>query len=74
MLGEFTEVETGKGGNVLATCPQLRAALETCRKQKATLVITKLDRSARNVHFVSGLMESGAEFVAVDGGGDCKVC
>ena len=30
------------------------------------LVIAKLDRLARNVHFISGLMESGAEFVAVD--------
>ncbi len=35
-------------------------------QQKATLVIAKLDRLARNVHFISGLMESGVEFVAVD--------
>jgi DNA invertase Pin-like site-specific DNA recombinase len=66
LLGEFTEVETGKGRNALARRPQLRAALEACRKQKATLLIAKLDRLARNVHFVSGLMESGVEFVAVD--------
>ena len=46
--------------------PQLRAALEACRKHKATLLIAKLDRLARNVHFVSGLMESGVEFVAAD--------
>ena len=32
----------------------------------ATLVIAKLDRLARNVAFVSNLMESGADFVAVD--------
>jgi DNA invertase Pin-like site-specific DNA recombinase len=66
LLGEFTEVETGKGRNALSRRPQLKAALETCRKQKATLLIAKLDRLARNVHFVSGLMESGVEFVAVD--------
>jgi DNA invertase Pin-like site-specific DNA recombinase len=30
------------------------------------LVIAKLDRLARNVAFVSGLMESGVEFVAAD--------
>ena len=66
LLGEFTEVETGKGRNALARRPELRAALEVCRKQKATLLIAKLDRLARNVHFVSGLMESGVEFVAVD--------
>jgi DNA invertase Pin-like site-specific DNA recombinase len=66
MLGEFTEVETGKGRNALARRPQLAAALEACRKAKATLLIAKLDRLARNVHFISGLMESGVEFVAVD--------
>lgn len=63
---EFTEIETGKGSNALDKRPQLRAALALCRKQKATLVIAKLDRLARNVHFVSGLIESGVEFVAAD--------
>jgi DNA invertase Pin-like site-specific DNA recombinase len=66
LLGEFTEVETGKGRNALARRPQLKAAIEICRKEKATLLIAKLDRLARNVHFISGLMESGVEFVAVD--------
>jgi DNA invertase Pin-like site-specific DNA recombinase len=66
LLAEFTEIETGKGSNALDRRPQLRAALELCRKRKATLVIAKLDRLARNVHFVSGLIESGVEFVAAD--------
>ena len=66
MVGEFTEVETGKGSNALDRRPQLRAALDLCKKQKASLVIAKLDRLARNVAFVSGLMESGVDFVAAD--------
>lgn len=66
LIGEFQEVETGKGANALDKRPQLRAALDVCRKQKATLIIAKLDRLARNVHFVSGLIESGVEFVAAD--------
>ena len=66
LLDEFTEVETGKGANALDRRPQLRAALELARKRKATLVIAKLDRLARNVHFVSGLIESGVDFVAAD--------
>jgi DNA invertase Pin-like site-specific DNA recombinase len=66
LLAEFTEVETGKGSNALERRPQLRAALELCKKRKATLVIAKLDRLARNVHFVSGLIESGVDFVAAD--------
>lgn len=59
---EFIEVESGKK----ASRPQLQAALAHCRKSKAQLVIAKLDRLARNVHFVSGLMESGVDFVAAD--------
>jgi DNA invertase Pin-like site-specific DNA recombinase len=66
LIEEFTEVETGKGANALDRRPQLCAALALCKKQKATLVIAKLDRLARNVHFVSGLIESGVEFVAAD--------
>ncbi len=66
LLREFTEIETGKGTNALDRRPELREALDHCRKQKATLLIAKLDRLARNVHFVSGLIESGVDFVAAD--------
>ncbi len=66
LIAEFTEVETGKGRNALRRRPQLNTALEACKKHKATLVIAKLDRLARNVAFISSLMESGVEFVAAD--------
>src|SRR4051794_39358303 len=46
--------------------PQLAAALALCRRQRAMLVIAKLDRLARNVAFIANLMESGVEFTAVD--------
>ena len=59
---EFTEVESGRKSDR----PQLQAALFLCRRQKATLVIARLDRLARNVAFIANLMESGVEFVAVD--------
>lgn len=62
VLQEFTEVESGKKNDR----PQLAAALALCRKHKARLIIAKLDRLARNVHFISGLMESGVDFIAVD--------
>lgn len=64
--GEFVEIETGKGSNALEKRPQLRLALDLCKKTGATLLIAKLDRLARNVHFVSGLMESKVSFVACD--------
>lgn len=66
LVGEFVEVETGKGANALAKRPQLAAALALCKKTGARLLIAKLDRLARNVHFVSGLMESKVKFVACD--------
>jgi DNA invertase Pin-like site-specific DNA recombinase len=62
LTAEFTEVESGRKDNR----PQLAAALAECRKRRAVLVIAKLDRLARNVHFISGLMNSDVEFVAVD--------
>jgi DNA invertase Pin-like site-specific DNA recombinase len=66
LVGEFAEVETGKGADALARRPQLKAALAACRKDGATLIIAKLDRLSRSVHFVSGLMESRVKFVACD--------
>lgn len=62
LIETFTEVESGKRKNR----PQLTAAISLCRRKKAILVIAKLDRLARNVHFVSGLMESGVDFIACD--------
>ena len=63
LLAEFTEVESGKRHT---NRPELLKAIDLSRRQKATLVIAKLDRLARNVHFISGLMETGVEFVAAD--------
>lgn len=66
LLQEFVETETGKGCNALERRPQLRAALAFCKKTGATLLIAKLDRLARNVHFISGLLETGVDFLAAD--------
>ena len=66
LLAEHVEVETGKGANALDRRPALKAALEQARKAKATLVIAKLDRLARNVAFISALMEAKVDFIAVD--------
>lgn len=62
LIAEFTEIESGKKSDR----PQLAAALAACKKQKAKLIIAKLDRLARNVAFIANLMESGVEFIAVD--------
>ena len=62
LLASFTEVESGKR----VQRPELAKALAYCKRHKATLLIARLDRLARNVHFISGLMEAKVKFVAVD--------
>jgi DNA invertase Pin-like site-specific DNA recombinase len=62
IVGEFTEIESGKRKDR----PKLMEALAACRLYGAKLIIAKLDRLARNVAFTSNLMESGVDFEAVD--------
>src|SRR6266446_5650625 len=62
IVASFEEVESGKKNDR----PQIAAALAVCRARHATLIIAKLDRLARNVAFISSLMESGVDVVAVD--------
>jgi DNA invertase Pin-like site-specific DNA recombinase len=60
---EFVEIETGTNKKYR---PILNEALELCKKHDATLIIAKLDRLARNVSFVSSLIDSKVKFQAVD--------
>ena len=62
LLGEFVEVESGKRNDR----PELEKALAACRKQKAKLVIAKLDRLARNVALIANLMDGKVDFVCCD--------
>lgn len=64
LVAEFVEIESGRKTDKKR--PKLKAALDACKKEKAVLVVAKLDRLARNVHFISGLMESKVDFIALD--------
>jgi len=63
IIKEFVEIETGTNKRYR---PILNEAIELCKKENAILVIAKLDRLARNVSFVSSLMDSKVKFIAVD--------
>jgi DNA invertase Pin-like site-specific DNA recombinase len=63
VVHEFTEVETGKGADALDKRPQLAAALKLAKKLKAPIVVAKLDRLSRDVHFISGLMTQRVPFI-----------
>ena len=48
ILFEFTEIESGKNRNRI----ELEKAIQLCKKEKATLIVAKLDRLARDVEFL----------------------
>ena len=62
MLDAFIEVESGKRSDR----PELARALAMARRKKATLLVAKLDRLARNTHFITSLQQSGVSFRAAD--------
>jgi DNA invertase Pin-like site-specific DNA recombinase len=62
LLATYVEVESGKRSDR----PELAKALAAARKAKATLLIAKLDRLARNVAFIATMMDAGVDFVACD--------
>ena len=66
LLEVFEEVETGSGSDAIDRRPKLAAALQAARKAKAPILVAKLDRLSRDVHFISGLMAHRIEFVVCD--------
>jgi DNA invertase Pin-like site-specific DNA recombinase len=61
---------TGKGADALDRRPELTEALARARKQKCPVVIAKLDRLSRDVHFISGLMAHRVPFIGAELGAD----
>jgi DNA invertase Pin-like site-specific DNA recombinase len=70
IVAEHVEVETGKGADALERRPELAAALANARKAKCPVVVAKLDRLSRDVHFISGLMAHRVPFVVAELGAD----
>jgi DNA invertase Pin-like site-specific DNA recombinase len=70
IIGEGTEIETGKGSDALDRRPELAVALTEAQKAKCPVVVAKLDRLSRDVHFISGLMAHRVPFIVAELGAD----
>src|SRR6185437_9405862 len=65
------DVQTGAGRDALLLRPGLAAALKAARAAHCPLIVSRLDRLSRNVHFITGLMEHKVHFVVAAFGRDC---
>src|SRR5271168_2159005 len=70
IIGEFVEVETGKGADALDRRPQLSAALASAKKVGGAVLVAKLDRLSRDVAFIAGLMAQRVPFIVAELGAD----
>jgi DNA invertase Pin-like site-specific DNA recombinase len=67
----YQDVQTGAGRDPLILRPGLAAALEEARRSDCALLVSRLDRLSRNVHFITGLMEHKVHFIVTAFGRDC---
>src|SRR5450755_4463406 len=70
LIETFQDMETGKGADALDRRPQLAASLNAAKQIKAPIIVAKLDRLSRDVHFISGLMVHKIPFIVAELGAD----
>jgi DNA invertase Pin-like site-specific DNA recombinase len=66
IIAERCDVMSGKGSDALERRPKLLETLAMAKKGRCAVIVSKLDRLSRNVHFISGLMERKIPFYCVD--------
>jgi DNA invertase Pin-like site-specific DNA recombinase len=66
VVAEHQEIETGQGADALDRRPMLRQALAQAKKLACSIVVAKLDRLSRDVHFIRGLMAQRVPFLVAD--------
>ena len=66
VVGEFSEIETGKGFDALERRPELAKALAAAKKLKCPVIVHKLDRLSRDVAFIAGLMTQRVPFIVAE--------
>jgi len=66
LVETYTETESGADDDR----PQLSDAIERARKAKVPIIVAKLDRLSRDVHYISGLMKHRVPFIVTELGAD----
>ena len=64
-------MQTGAGADALLLRPGLATALKEAKSTLCPLLVSRLDRLSRNVHFITGLMEHRVHFMVAALGRDC---
>jgi DNA invertase Pin-like site-specific DNA recombinase len=67
----YQDIQTGAGKDALMLRPSLASALRHARESRVPLIVSRLDRLSRNVHFITGLMEHKVHFIVAALGRDC---
>ena len=70
IAASFEEHESGKGADALDRRPKLAAAIKAAKKAGGPVIVSKLDRLSRDVHFISGLMMHKVPFIVAELGSD----
>jgi DNA invertase Pin-like site-specific DNA recombinase len=65
------DIQTGAGADALQLRPGLATALKEAKSARCPLIVSRLDRLSRNVHFITGLMEHRVHFIVAALGKDC---
>lgn len=66
VVGEFYDIQTGKGSDALDKRPNFSAAVKMARRLKCPLVAQKIDRLARDTGLICSLMDSGLDFIVAE--------
>lgn len=67
----YQDIQTGAGADALLLRPGLATALKAAKSARCPLIVSRLDRLSRNVHFITGLMEHRVHFIVAALGKDC---
>lgn len=62
----YVEVQSGKLSDTVNDRPELGRAMAMAKALGGPVIVSKLDRLSRDVHFISGLMVHKIEFIVVE--------